>query len=77
MKFSNTLYFLLASSGLVSAAPAAHFNALNDTMANSGLEMRSPNKADHALATLEGRAIPATCKKIGRVILTIGTSTAM
>lgn len=73
MKFVKSSCFVLAMSGVALSAPTMHDGDYGVGPAGT-LESRSASDAYTALTTLESRG---TCRKIGRVILKIGTSTAM
>lgn len=76
MKPFSSFCLLIAASNLVSALPASGIPSVKDIVQNKIVEVRSLNEANHALQTLDQRMSP-TCKRIGKVIMTIGTSTAM
>ncbi|RLM00275.1 hypothetical protein CFD26_100955 [Aspergillus turcosus] len=76
MKPFSSFCLLIAASNLVSALPASEIPSIKDIVQNEIVEVRSLNEANHALQTLDQRMSP-TCKRIGKVILTIGTSTAI
>lgn len=72
MKFSVFLLSFLATSRVTLAAPAASVD-LADLPLDIGLEIRSSNPADEALAILEQRDY-RVCEIINQTIRTIGTS---
>ncbi|KAL4899600.1 hypothetical protein BDW74DRAFT_183557 [Aspergillus multicolor] len=77
MKLSTSLCALLASTSLVAAAPAPSPNDLGAHVPSHVLDIRTLNEADEALALLEKRRIPSTCRTLGRLIWRIGTSQAI
>ena len=71
MKLSLACAMLLAN-GLTSALPTSH-DVNRDLVTD--LAVRSINEPNQALQVLE-RRIPASCQRIGTILLTIGTSQA-